>query len=154
MPRLSEGYARYRRLPSAERRALRQAVSRYGMVMGLLRTVGFKRCAELIQRNPENSAYGSRTSNKQADIEQTVLAVQRAHKAWRRGACLDRALTLCWLLQRAGVPAEIHLGVRKCDDDLDAHAWVECNGERLGDDGARGVDYAAFDTTTPGFGSQ
>jgi len=40
--------------------------------------------------------------------------------------CLGRSVALCWLLRLRHVDATVHIGVRKNQHDLDAHAWVQC----------------------------
>ncbi len=152
--RLSEGFSHFARLPAAERGVLVNAAARYLLIMGMLRTSGFQRCAAFAQRAPKIDPIGFEKSDLQAQIDQRVLAIQRAYKALGIGTCLDRALTLCWMLNRSGLSAEVKLGVQKQDDNFGAHAWVECNGKRLGDDGARSAGYAAFDTPAQGLGSR
>jgi hypothetical protein len=39
--------------------------------------------------------------------------------------CLGRSVALCWLLLQQGIDARVHIGVRKEDNALDAHAWVQ-----------------------------
>ena len=39
--------------------------------------------------------------------------------------CLGRSVALCWLLRQQGIDATVHVGVRKENDGLDAHAWVQ-----------------------------
>ena len=67
-------------------------------------------------------------------IVRAVVAVQTATRYYyrRRRDCLPRALTACLLLWRLGVPATLHIGVKRYP--FGAHAWVECDGRRvLGD---------------------
>lgn len=52
--------------------------------------------------------------------------------------CLQQSLVLWWLLKRRGLESEIRFGARKEDEQLQAHAWVECFGLALNED--RGVD--------------
>jgi hypothetical protein len=52
---------------------------------------------------------------------------------WDLATCLPRSLTLWWLLRRRGIESELRLGVRKDGDSIVAHAWVECEGEVVGD---------------------
>lgn len=47
--------------------------------------------------------------------------------------CLPRSLALCSLLRERGYPAEIRIGVRREAGRLLAHAWVELDGETLGE---------------------
>jgi hypothetical protein len=49
--------------------------------------------------------------------------------------CLQQALVLQWLLGRRGIQTELKIGVRKEEEQLCAHAWLElghCSGERPG----------------------
>ena len=47
--------------------------------------------------------------------------------------CLDRSLTLHWILNRRGVPAKLRIGVGKFQEGFQAHAWVEVCNELLGE---------------------
>ena len=47
--------------------------------------------------------------------------------------CLPRALSLRWMLSRRGIPAKLCIGVNKSATDLTAHAWVEMDGENIGE---------------------
>lgn len=51
-------------------------------------------------------------------------------------ACLSQALALRHLLALAGYASELHVGVRKEDEALLAHAWVTYQGAPLSDPGA------------------
>jgi hypothetical protein len=56
--------------------------------------------------------------------------------------CLDRAMALWWLLDRANLGATLRIGVRT-GEAFAAHAWVEHAGTLLLDDGAPG--FTPFD---------
>lgn len=47
--------------------------------------------------------------------------------------CLQRALTLVWLLRRRGVGGRLRIGVRRTEQGIDAHAWVEVAGSVVND---------------------
>ncbi len=47
--------------------------------------------------------------------------------------CLRRALVLQRLLAERGIVAELRIGVRKGEKQLDAHAWLEYHGEPVGE---------------------
>jgi hypothetical protein len=47
--------------------------------------------------------------------------------------CLGRSVALLALLRRGGVAAELRIGVRKLEPDVEAHAWVEVNGVPVND---------------------
>jgi hypothetical protein len=47
--------------------------------------------------------------------------------------CLPRALTLRWMLGRRGIPAQLRIGIQKNSTGMYAHAWVEMEGESVGE---------------------
>lgn len=71
-------------------------------------------------------------------------ALRRAYKIARmvriaagnspaHSSCLERSLTLWWLLRRQGITSEVCLGVRKVAGQFEAHAWVAYAGRVLND---------------------
>ena len=54
--------------------------------------------------------------------------LRRLPPPWRY-TCLRRSLVLFHLLRRAGCPVALHIGVRKQDGALQAHAWLVLAGE-------------------------
>ena len=50
-------------------------------------------------------------------------------------ACLEQAIVTAWMLRRRGVAALLVIGAARPDREFAAHAWVECNGEVVGDAG-------------------
>jgi hypothetical protein len=95
-------------------------------------------------------ARPKRTSPYSMETAQIAVEVMRAvGAAVRHGlghpTCLEQSLTLWWLLQREGVTSQLRIGVRKDGDKFEAHAWVECEGEALGEPGKVHQHYSAFD---------
>ncbi|HVS63072.1 MAG TPA: lasso peptide biosynthesis B2 protein [Thermoanaerobaculia bacterium] len=62
-----------------------------------------------------------------------------------RVTCLRQAIALWWLLRRRRIACEIKLGVRRADDKVLAHAWVESGPIRLGAMPDAGEPFEAFD---------
>jgi hypothetical protein len=58
-------------------------------------------------------------------------AVRAAVRALPGTTCLPAALAMQRLLSASGHACELHVGVAKRGDALEAHAWVVCNGEVL-----------------------
>ena len=50
-----------------------------------------------------------------------------------RPNCLQKSLVLWWLLRDRGIESDLRIGVRKQDGSLEAHAWVEYQGDVLND---------------------
>ncbi len=48
-----------------------------------------------------------------------------------RSTCLARSLFVQWLLRRQGTSSDVNVGVRFSGGSLEAHAWVECDGQPL-----------------------
>ena len=49
-------------------------------------------------------------------------------------SCLPRALTLHWLLRQNGFDSALKIGAQKKDATLHVHAWVEVDGQPIGED--------------------
>lgn len=63
-------------------------------------------------------------------LKSVVLAIGRASKRLPiRNVCLHQGLAAQWMLRRRGVPAFLHYGVRKSEDQLTAHVWVTVRGK-------------------------
>ncbi len=50
--------------------------------------------------------------------------------------CLVRSLALCWMLRKRGFPAQVRLGADKSATGFQAHAWVEVDGQPIGEEQA------------------
>lgn len=66
-----------------------------------------------------------------ARTERLVGIAGRYHLHPKR--CLVRALALQWLLGRQGIATVLRIGVRKEAVQLSAHAWLEYEGQPLGE---------------------
>jgi hypothetical protein len=62
-----------------------------------------------------------------------------------RPNCLERSMTLWWVLRLDGISGELHIGARKEGGRLEAHAWVELGGHVLNDRADVHQYYALFD---------
>jgi hypothetical protein len=60
------------------------------------------------------------------------------------GSCLPRSVLLEWLLRRAGIPCTLRIGARRTGSQLEAHAWVECDGRPLNDTADVASRFPAF----------
>lgn len=117
-----------------------------------LRLIGFKRTRDLLSRlapsrNAQLSADGM-AKGEQAQRIARLVAIAANHGLYR-ATCLRQSLALWWLLRRRGVAAELRLGVRKDQGELQAHAWIEHNGQALNDTQGVTASYAAFRPSFP-----
>ncbi len=47
--------------------------------------------------------------------------------------CLVQSLALRWMLRRRGIASQLKIGATKVSGALRAHAWLEINGEKIGE---------------------
>ncbi len=98
-----------------------------------LKVAGLRRLLSLMPppepRDDQNASARLRLAWRQAD-----LFAQAARHLPFSATCLQRAVALCWWLRARGVDASLQIGVRKGPDgQLRAHAWVEVEGQVVGD---------------------
>lgn len=101
-------------------------------IAAALRLFGYQRTQRWLERHSQHAA--SRPASP-GDFAAAQGLAGLASIAGRHGVieatCLRQSLLVYWLLRRRGLNPEIKLGVRKQDDALDAHAWVELDGLAL-----------------------
>lgn len=61
--------------------------------------------------------------------------------------CLDRSLTLRFLLSERKIPADLCIGVGKSANRINAHAWVEVSGIALGEAGGVANRFAVLESS-------
>ena len=83
-----------------------------------------------------------------AAVELCALTSRMVQAAGRNSSipstCLERSLSLWWLLARQGIATQIRIGVRKDGEKFTAHAWFEREGVAIGEPDASHLHYAAF----------
>lgn len=97
--------------------------------------------AHLSQSPPEYAIERARTLSRWVGVA--------ARRGMARGTCLTQSLTLLRLLQREGMMGQLRIGVRLQAGQLDAHAWVEVDGQPVNDSPDVTARYAAYDHTRP-----
>ena len=101
------------------------------------RVLGFPRVFRLVDRWGRRPADSASPAEQGAQVHRVVEAVRIATRYyWRvRRDCLPRAMATYVLLRQRGLPATLHVGVKRYP--FGGHAWVECLGKVL-DDSAGG----------------
>lgn len=61
-----------------------------------------------------------------------IVGIASQHGFYRAN-CLQKSLVIWWLLRREGIKNDLRIGVRKREEKLEAHAWVEYLGVVLND---------------------
>ena len=115
------------RLSSSQRGLLAKALFlvaaiRVGLWLLPLQTV--RRGLARIARTPPGSTLGG-----EACLDRIAWAVKAASRYVPEATCLTQALAAQVLVERAGLPSRVCLGVaRGQEKDFRAHAWLECEG--------------------------
>jgi hypothetical protein len=145
---LPEKWRRFRKRPWDERVLILRAMALLPLTEVGLRCFGFQRWKELIEKF-SLSARGARTLPLPVQRELAGRAVRAVRSVELHGPatpnCLERSMTLWWLLRRDGIEGELHIGARKEGEKFQAHAWVELSGEVLNDSPEVHNHYARFD---------
>lgn len=61
--------------------------------------------------------------------------------------CLRQSLTLWTLLQWQGIAADLRIGMRRVGEKMESHAWLEVEGQVVGDHADIVQQYTAFNRT-------
>lgn len=84
-----------------------------------------------------------------AEAEALARGTRRAaRRGFYPGTCLPQSLTLLWLMRREGLDAEIVLGARLVNGQLEAHAWVECDRIPINDGADVRTRFAPLESST------
>lgn len=133
MPDLSPSnrWARWRALSWPDKARLLALAALLPVIDACLRGFGLRRTQALLGLARERA---TRTPSP-AELAEAHQLAELAAIAGRRGlwgnTCLRQALAVQWWLLRRGLPAQLRLGARHDGDTLDAHAWVELDGQAL-----------------------
>jgi hypothetical protein len=111
-----------------------------------LRVRGYKKTQEWLQEKLKRHAKAA-TQNK-ANSESAEMICRMVSAAERytpgRSTCLEESLVLWFLLRERDIRATLRIGVRKDDEQFEAHAWVEREGIALNQHEEQHRHYAPF----------
>jgi hypothetical protein len=87
-------------------------------------------------------------------ISSRLAVAQRLHRlvGWAshlhllKMTCLPQSLALRWMLNRRGITSDLKLGAMKTRIGIHAHAWVEIEGEVIGDEVGAEKGFNIFDS--------
>ena len=136
---------RFNALPRPAKGLFLRAVMLLPLLSISLRVRGFgatRRFLEKFITPAKNGPPTGAVESHAALTSRMVLAAARNSPI--PSTCLERSLSLWWLLARQGIAAQLRIGVRKDGKELRAHAWVERDGVAIGEPEAQHLHYAAF----------
>ncbi|HXA81565.1 MAG TPA: lasso peptide biosynthesis B2 protein [Methylomirabilota bacterium] len=137
---------RYKALDPVSRRMFRRAVLLLPLVRWSLHLRGYSKTFASLQKRvrPQASAVENHTDTREA-VQLTCRLLRAAVRhSPAQFTCLEESLTLWFLLREQGIPASLRIGVRKENEEFEAHAWVEHGGEALNQLETLHHHYAAF----------
>jgi hypothetical protein len=142
-----ERLQRFRRLDPDSRRLILGACVALPLIGLSLAVRGFGATQASLQRFLPSKRNLSEVEAGCTDLALRSARMTRAAARLFGGhfTCLERSLTLWWLLERQGIAANVRIGTRKGEGRFEAHAWVECAGVALDDPGEHEHGYAAFE---------
>lgn len=143
-----EIWRRFYRLNGWERSIVLEAAGWLLATWTGLRLLGFRRWKSLLLRlDPTQipSTYGVRQEVTASTCQISRLELATARYLPLRTNCLEQSLVLWWLLHRRGIAAELRVGARKDSNRLEAHAWVELDGDVLNEPGEEHRGFVPFD---------
>jgi hypothetical protein len=144
---LAEKWRRFRKRPPEDRMLIFRAALILPLTKIGLRLFGFQRWKNLIEKF-SLPAHLSQSLPADVQRETVICAVRAVRSVELHGptspTCLERSMTLWWMLRRAGVDGELHIGGRKTQGRFEAHAWVEWDGQVLNDSTDIHKHYARF----------
>ncbi len=115
-----------------------------------LRWRGFRATQAALQRFLSNAMTEQDSNRAQARAALTARMVNSADRhGFFYSSCLAKSLTLWWLLERQGIASHLRVGIRKENEKLQAHAWIERDGAVLNEPEEHHRHYAAFDESFP-----
>lgn len=145
---LWEKWLRFRRRPVADRQLILRAFVDLQVTAIGLRWFGFQRWRELIERC-SRPADGRHPLPDDSQRKMALRVARAVNSAALHGPadpkCLERSLTLWWMLRREGIAGKLQVGGRKKAGEFEAHAWVEWDGQVLNDAADVREHFAQFD---------
>lgn len=121
--------ATFLRLTREEQRLVVRALLWLPLISLGLRLFGYGRVQGFLARKDAEPRSMTDAAARARSAARLVAAAAR--RSPTRPTCLPTALTLQWLLRRQGIATDLRLGVRRREGKIEAHAWVEHQGEPL-----------------------
>ena len=99
-----------------------------------LRLLGLRRLQALLSHGPLKKQWDAPEERIFPVAQRQARLVQLAARhGLYRPTCLPQSLALWWLLRCHGIEANLRIGVKSVACGLEAHAWVELQGQPLND---------------------
>ena len=145
---LRDGWRGFRRLSPEQRRTVVAALTFLPFIGAMLRLLGFSRCHWLLSSLMAPPPLSPDAPGVLPRAREVARLIQMAaSRGPYRATCLPRSMLLWLMLRREGIDTAVRVGVRRKNDRLHAHAWIEYQGRSVNDDDAPD-QFAVFDRMT------
>ena len=138
---------KFGQLSSYEQLVVVQSFALLLLLAGCLKVFGLQKTQDyLVKVSPTVSSI--EPSNERLKKAQIIarLVDRVAARLFPVGNCLKKSLTLWFMLRKQGIESQLRIGVRRDNDDqIQAHAWVECGEIILNDIKTVHSHYAVFE---------
>ena len=123
---------KFRALEWSQKKYFLQAYLLLGIMRAAILLVSFKRLSRSLQHHPEQAPSQPLDVEQLKRAEAIGWAVMTAarYTPWNSN-CLAQALAAQRMLSQQHIPGMFFLGVKKDQQQLDAHAWLQCDGQIL-----------------------
>jgi Transglutaminase-like superfamily len=149
---MTRTWQRFWRLSGVERRIVLEAAAVLIATRAGLGVAGFHRWKSWLDRVKPGTKRDDDGSSAAFTVARMEAAAER-HLFFRPN-CLERSLSLWWLLRRRGISSDLRIGGRKDGGRFEAHAWLECNGTVLSEPGDDHRQFVPFDRPAAPVGTQ
>jgi len=115
-----------------EKKCLLKAYFLLGIMRFAILTVSFKRLSKSLQHH-HNQAPQKPLDEAQFTQAKTIgwaVVTAAGYTPWNSN-CLAQALTAQRMLKQQHIPGMFFLGVKKAEQQLEAHAWLQCDSHVL-----------------------
>ena len=133
---LTNNLNKLKRLSRTERRLLFQAVLFLPLIHLALLFLGYDRLRRAMEKltplKPADTPVTVAEILQQAREIARIVSIAARH-GFYKATCLRRSLLVWWFLRKDDIQSEICFGVQMFKRELEAHAWVECNGVVVND---------------------
>jgi len=124
---MTVGPATFGKLPWRERWLLIQSALLLPLTAAALRVVPLRHLHDLVDR----PSAGRRATDLARANRTAHMVAAAAEYGPYRASCLPQSLVLQFMLRRDGMRGELKYGVRRMDNHVTAHCWIELDGEPL-----------------------
>jgi hypothetical protein len=158
---MMDTWRKFWRKSGYERRIALEAAATLIATWAGLRVAGYRRWRNLLARftpaDSQQAAHQDFADSKTIESNSRTIADMEESAARHvpfESNCLERSVTLWWLLRRRGIPADLRIGVRKDSGSFEAHAWVEVNGTVLSESGDQHTHFVPLEGAIPSMETQ